>query len=501
MAVAGLRALPARPATPSGQISHKAMLLLLLVPINFASFSGPAWTYKGFSNFPALYFGSNETGLESSAELKFIARHQLSGWGWQVEQCGDGRAQSGADGWCFGRHQQLDKRCFGTGARCTNLTFDESQASLRDAKLLQQVLSRSGGDTDAVFVYRQANLANWWYKVAGRDAFELHPEYFHAADNGQLCWRDGPFWDFTASGATEYWLNTTVAELCAQASSGAISAVFFDGVDDASAVNKRGVNQSGVPFTGNSNCSWGSYTKIATRAARLRMSQAQMAAFTQGALHLNRCGIWPIYSMGNAMDPKVSPLRGYPQTMEEELQPLLASGARWARFYEFWGWSAADYGIRSALNLTRLGVPLVMHAYPGRGGPDDITMAVAMFLIVQADHCYFGTSVGGKGFTPWDDPAWTWHAFYDQKPGRPLSNASYNFETKTWTRHFTNAVVTVDEQHNRANVTILDATGSELSQSSVAGAATRTQFVRELSQMDIDWSQKQMHTIEALRSG
>ena len=135
------------------------------------------------------------------------------------------------------------------------------------------------------------------------------------------------------------------------------------------------------------------------------MSKAQISAFTQAAMELNKCGIWPIYSMGNAMNTQISRERGYSQPMELELQPLLASGATWARFYEFWGWSSADYGIRSALNLTALGVPLVMHAYPGRGGPDDITMAVAMFLIVQTEHCYFGTSVGGKGFTPWDDPA------------------------------------------------------------------------------------------------
>lgn len=105
----------------------------------------------------------------------------------------------------------------------------------------------------------------------------------------------------------------------------------------------------------------------------------------------------------------VAQARGYPQTMQAELQPLLTSGANWARFYEFWGWAGADYGVRSALNLTRLGVPLVMHAYPGRAGPDDITMAVATFLLVQTEHCYFGTSVGGKGYTPWDDPAYVLH--------------------------------------------------------------------------------------------
>ena len=200
------------------------------------------------------------------------------------------------------------------------------------------------------------------------------------------------------------------------------------------------------------------------------------------------------------MDPKISPLRGYPQTMQAELTDLLRSGASWARFYEFWGWTGADYGIRSALNLTELGVPLVMHAYPGRGGPDDITMAVAMFLIVQSDHCYFGTSVGGKGFTPWDDPAWTWHALYSEKPGRPLHNATYNFETRTWVRHFSNAIVTVDEARNHANITIFNST-STFSTSSLNSSAAQAskQFVRELTLEDLNWYDEQMHTIEASR--
>lgn len=175
----------------------------------------PSWDYKGFDRFPAMYFGANETGMEDSDELNLISKHQLSGWGWQVEQ------------------QTLNKatvdQCFATGTRCDNLTFDESAASFNDAQQLQQHLKDHGGQTDGVFVYRQANLANWWYKIAGRTAFQQHPEYFHAADDGRLCWRDGPFWNFAepSGQATEYWLNTTVAELCAQAAAGAFSAVFF----------------------------------------------------------------------------------------------------------------------------------------------------------------------------------------------------------------------------------------------------------------------------------
>lgn len=209
-------------------LSQQFVVVLVAGLLRTRAAAGFPWEYKGFESFPAMYFGANETGPESEEELGLIARHQLAGWGWQVQQCGDGTAGSGADGWCFGKHQSLDQRCFGTGTRCVNLTFDESAASARDAHALRQYIQhKTDARTDGIFVYRQANLANWWYKVAGRVAFTDHPEFFHAADDGQLCWRDGPFWDFTVPRATEYWLNTTIAELCTQASNGDITAVFF----------------------------------------------------------------------------------------------------------------------------------------------------------------------------------------------------------------------------------------------------------------------------------
>ncbi|CAK9058225.1 unnamed protein product [Durusdinium trenchii] len=43
----------------------------------------PPWPYKGFTSFPAFYFGANESGLENASWLPFVAQHQVAGWGWQ----------------------------------------------------------------------------------------------------------------------------------------------------------------------------------------------------------------------------------------------------------------------------------------------------------------------------------------------------------------------------------------------------------------------------------
>jgi hypothetical protein len=43
----------------------------------------PPWDYEGFSQFPALWFGANSSGLDERVQLDLIAKHALSGYGWQ----------------------------------------------------------------------------------------------------------------------------------------------------------------------------------------------------------------------------------------------------------------------------------------------------------------------------------------------------------------------------------------------------------------------------------
>ena len=38
----------------------------------------PPWTYHGFDQFPALFFGANSSGLESGAQMAEVSRYQLA---------------------------------------------------------------------------------------------------------------------------------------------------------------------------------------------------------------------------------------------------------------------------------------------------------------------------------------------------------------------------------------------------------------------------------------
>ncbi|KAK3236415.1 hypothetical protein CYMTET_53445 [Cymbomonas tetramitiformis] len=431
----------------------------------------PVWHYHGYNAFPANFFGANESGLESKGQLAFVARHQLSGWGWQVDQ--QHHWKGGAS----------EPPCHGGCGFPVNYSFDESERLFANAQRLTDFLEHEGGATQGIFAYRQATQANWWFKVDGRDATSAHPEHFYKATDGKLCWQDGPLRDFRVPGAMEYYLSTTIEELCNQAATGDLTAVFFDGVD-AGGVRQARVNQS---FYGGSNCSWGDYD-MHTLEARTAMWAAYRDTFTRAAVRLNECGLWPIYSMGSAMDTQISTARGYPGSLSLFVDALETSGASWARYYEFWGWSAAGYGIRDALSLTARGVPLVMHSYPGRGGPYDITMGAAMFLMVQSEYSYFGASVGGirnnTKFGPWDDPGWIWHDLYDEKPGKPIGDATFDTATAIWRRSFTNCEVSVDEKYNKANITML---------------SPRREFVQRLSSKDLEWQEGEWRRIQAFK--
>ena len=96
-----------------------------------------------------------------------------------------------------------------------------------------------------------------------------------------------------------------------------------------------------------------------------------------------------------------------------------------------------------------------MHAYPSPEG--SVVFALASFLIVRAEHSYFGSSAqanGGKNCSsPWIDCAWVWHDEYDLKYGAPLGPA-VAVGVGVWSRQFANATVLVDEPHTHANITM-----------------------------------------------
>ena len=400
-----------------------------------ASANVPGWPYQGFQSFPSMFFGANASGLDSHEQLEQVARYQLPGWGWQVGMSMRWPTNGGYPP-------------AGGGQLPSSYSFDSSALLHQNVKNLRAVRAEAGGvrppPSGGVFVYRNADLAVWYNNVSGREAYRSHPEHFAHSRNGSLCWYmvdGGPVTNFSLPAAVDYWLANTVQELCEQKAAGGADAVFWDGVDDAG--GSRGEPNASFAVT---NCSWGSFDPHwSSEAGRLAIFNAHAAAFVRAGRQLNACGVWPILSLGSAMDLGIAKGRGMPATDELFLSSLDAAGVKWARFYEFWGWNSAGYWIENALQFSRRGIPMVMHcAGPGPNGPDDILMAVASFLVVQTNYSYFGCSGGAKlGNNVWTDPGWVWHPFYDEKPGHPLGPAVYDARAQTLTRAFQAAVVTL----------------------------------------------------------
>jgi len=49
--------------------------------------------YKGYEKFPSSFVGADIWGIENETEMALVAKHQISGWGWQqgcMQQCCSG---------------------------------------------------------------------------------------------------------------------------------------------------------------------------------------------------------------------------------------------------------------------------------------------------------------------------------------------------------------------------------------------------------------------------
>ena len=196
-----------------------------------------------------------------------------------------------------------------------------------------------------------------------------------------------------------------------------------------------------------------------TDAEFAQLYASATAAFVRVGRALNACGVWPIFSLGGAMAPAIAKDRGYISSEQPFVAALARAGVSWARYYEFFSWFRAGYGIANALNESAQGVPSVMHAYPS-ASDGSITFALASFLIVQREFSYFGSSAQANGgancSSPWVDCAWVWHDAYDLKFGAPLgpARAVGKGSSGVWTRSFANATVMVDEPRTHANITM-----------------------------------------------
>ena len=415
----------------------------------------PGWPYRGFERFPAEFFGSNTTGLDNLTQLQFDARFMVAGWGWNVMD-----VQS---------YYGLPPPGFSHGNAPPGYNFSSEEVLHREVKRLR---SLPLPQPDATFVYRQSFFADWPYAEARR-ALAADGAVVVRDDAGRICSkeRDPAFgvWDWLHPGTLQLYLRNQVATLCRQRAAGGAEIAYFDGVDANGALAG-----SAAPGTAGSwhglNCSRTS--PLAEWRAR---NAAAAAAWAQIGAALNRCGVYPVFSLGGAADPAVAARRQYVATEAVYIEAFAAAGVRWARYYEFWGtglWGVnAGYGIANALVEARAGVPIHVHAYPttssaaakGSAVRTSATYAVASFLIVQTAYSYFGISHASAAWPctapadQWSDCSIIWHPEYDLTYGAPLGNATRVGGTEfvgEWTREFSNAWVWVDEARTLANITL-----------------------------------------------
>ena len=335
------------------------------------SAAAPAWNYSGFARFPAFYFGAAEgSGVQSSQELAFVARHALSGWGWQE----------------------------GHGAKA----HGEMEGQQAAARLRAIAPRNSSASPDALFVYRQSESLFTYYDLMAAvdtNASLADSAQLHAPSNasqlcgggGLLCYSEQPFLD--------YWINTVGGEIAAELH---VDAVFYDGFDKL--------------YSGNTLASICPGFTPQSTAAALR---AKVAATARQADLLNHHGRTPILSTYNSLTSTTHGFGGMALNgvSEDDYAKALA-GKSYLRFYEVWmGHGAAGDAaqLANAIQETALGIPFIARADPKLLPKHSLEYPACAFLIAQGPYCYFGASTG------WLDPDWAWHGEYDWQVGAPVA--------------------------------------------------------------------------------
>ena len=197
------------------RLSSLLLLLLLAAPLRCTSKIPFPFPYRGFESFPASFFGADIWGVENGTEMALVAKHQLSGWGWQqgcMQQCCSGpkcNCETSNPVGC----PDVPPAGFSptTGHANTELPLHQQAVAFR------RYLSAhaSTAVTQGVFVYRQLTNAVWWW--AKNDRAYTDPArrgYFLTAPaTGEYCWAAGPVWDFRNESARQYYIDEVIGEL------------------------------------------------------------------------------------------------------------------------------------------------------------------------------------------------------------------------------------------------------------------------------------------------
>ena len=399
---------------------------------------------NGFERLPVMWFGANVSGLDSAATLALIARHSIGVYGWQQGTGGLAPGQNLGDGDAY-----------------------LSSAATHLSDYLDTLPSQVGANRTLVGVYRQIQVALRLFAAprAAADSPAAASFWMRSGSSagGEVCVADqpwgtsDPYWNFSAPGAADYWVQEVVGQVAAEAPAG-VRAVFFDESDQ---------NFCSYWSVAQQNCGALPLPSLAP------MQAASNAVLARTASALNAAGIIPIFSMLNRMAASGEGIPGAPPlpcALPEDDCIAALAGRTWARFYEnfpFSWWSEDPQGpsqaaafVANAILEGAAGVPLVLHSdvtgcpaparnitRPGRLG-GNIEAQLALFLIVQTQQTVF--SISGN----WYDADFCWHPEFDLLYGRPLGPA-VRTGVYTWTRNFTAANVAVDVMASSGAIDLL----------------------------------------------
>ena len=392
---------------------------LVVSSLELAAAAAPPFPPPPLSPFPALFFGANAYGAESSQQLAFEARHALAGYGWQQ------------------------------GTLATNFSHGE-------ASLAQAAAALAGvAPTVPTFVYRHFQMA--WDLFDVQRAADVDPAlqgmFLRDNDNApgaRECRQPtpgnstSPLYAFAGTNSGAFWVNHVIGEVAREPH---VSGVFFDECDWSAC---------GYSFAkdgcGNISNTFRAADLVAKYPALRATAEALIAA-----------GKYPIFSAKNLLDAAFAglpPTTPRPCVIPHDGFAAALRSVPHARFFEFWmgqGKEIDTATIADAVIEGSSGVGLVARAAsdassacPGQVcaavasessfTPPSLSYALAAFLVARTSpYSYFGVSSG------WYSACWCWHAEYDDAAacGAP-TGAAVRVSLFIWTRNYTSCDVHVD---------------------------------------------------------
>eukprot|EP01043_Picozoa_sp_COSAG02_P040349 COSAG02_NODE_3259_length_7079_cov_30.942693_2_plen_559_part_00 len=418
-------------------------LLASLIGATTLTCGGSAGAAIAPSSFPAMIFGANESGPESTAQLGVDSQFPLVIYGWQ-----------------HGLHDARD------GGSVVH--FDAGRRGAAQCAAL-----RRQRPDHACFVYRHAALAMPMFaeeravmtNASRRHWFMINPRTGLPVVNDG--WANMPqpnmtqAWNFSVPEASDYFVESIVRPLAEDPD---VSGVFFDMVDwtaCAAAEWMRCGESSwfkgtcGLPFPGGEagrrayfDTVWALYKRV----AGLLDSHGKTALYSSTNYVSNVS--WPdAWSRNNSYDPLPPGTGGGnsndPGSCPKPLDAAIAAmgNTPWTRYYEHWldvqhpdsrtdplatrgrirvNRSKCIWQIEDALSQAEAGVPMVMHT--GVSSTADgaqhlaVNLSLAAFLLAADLHqpgSYFGFSFGDM----WEDDGWARIPLYDSDPGTALGPA------------------------------------------------------------------------------